>query len=341
MTYTTATYFTRRAWSAFFIGLVGAAGVHAVDFQGASDPAGLKRMKGSSIVGYEKKNFDTFIFPTGRFERYDFDARQRQYASQVSVEGSVTRLWYEAPGAVTSTELFRNYVNDLQRDGFAVVFDSTRDSKPRPLTNYMAPFGQGGIPNSRSNYVFFAAKESSIRWASLRRGGTYVVITAVDWPAADATYKSTQGAYAAVDVVEVAAMQDAMVSVSAQEMDQRISADGKVALYGILFDTDSAVIQAASQPALTEIAKLLSRRPGLRLRVVGHTDSEGNFEHNLALSRQRAKAVVDHLVAKEGVGAARLSAHGVADLAPVAANKNADGRSKNRRVELVPVEAGG
>lgn len=134
--------------------------------------------------------------------------------------------------------------------------------------------------------------------------------------------------------------------IETQEMAQQVVADaaalfadldraGHVALNGILFDTDKAVIKPESKTALVEIAKLLKDNPEMEAFIVGHTDMSGNFEHNMQLSKQRAAAVVDALVSDFGIAADRLTAHGIGPLAPVASNASEAGRALNRRVELV------
>jgi OOP family OmpA-OmpF porin len=114
-----------------------------------------------------------------------------------------------------------------------------------------------------------------------------------------------------------------------------ITTTGHAAVYGIYFDTDKAEIKPESEPALAEMAKLLTNNPSLNVFIVGHTDNTGTFEHNMKLSQDRATSVVNALVAKHGIVAARLKPYGVASLAPVASNKTEDGKAKNRRVELV------
>jgi outer membrane protein OmpA-like peptidoglycan-associated protein len=94
-------------------------------------------------------------------------------------------------------------------------------------------------------------------------------------------------------------------------------------------------VKPESEPALAEIAKLLAADPKLALRVVGHTDSVGKLEDNQRLSQARAEAVLAVLTGKHGIAPARLTAHGVGPLAPVASNDAEEGRAKNRRVELV------
>ena len=84
-----------------------------------------------------------------------------------------------------------------------------------------------------------------------------------------------------------------------------------------------------------EIVKLLKNNKSLELVVVGHTDNQGSFDHNMELSKRRAQAVVDKLVRDNGIQSNRLQYWGVGFLSPVASNKSEDGRKKNRRVELV------
>ncbi len=75
--------------------------------------------------------------------------------------------------------------------------------------------------------------------------------------------------------------------------------------------------------------------PKLNLLVVGHTDKQGGFEHNKALSQQRAASVTAALTRDYSIDAGRLTPAGVGYLAPLATNDTEQGRAKNRRVELV------
>jgi len=126
-----------------------------------------------------------------------------------------------------------------------------------------------------------------------------------------------------------------MVTVDAAAMAKDIAATGRVALYGIYFDTDKADIKPESEPTLEEIATLLKQDPKLKLYVVGHTDNVGGYDYNTKLSQRRAASVVNTLTTKHGIQAVRLTAAGVGLLAPVAPNDTEEGRAKNRRVELV------
>jgi outer membrane protein OmpA-like peptidoglycan-associated protein len=138
-----------------------------------------------------------------------------------------------------------------------------------------------------------------------------------------------------LDIVEIKPMQENMVVVDAKALGAGIDRDGRVSVYGILFDTDKSDVKPESKPTLDEIAKLLKERPSLRLYVVGHTDMTASLAHNRSLSESRARAVVKALVEGYGIAASRLEGHGVGPLAPVASNASEPGRARNRRVELV------
>ena len=138
----------------------------------------------------------------------------------------------------------------------------------------------------------------------------------------------------ALYIVEEKTMEQYVVA-DADALAKEISLTGKVAVYGIHFDTGKAVVKPDSKPALEEIAKLLREDAGLDIYVVGHTDSVGTFASNMSLSMARAEAVVNVLVKEYGIDSGRLKAHGVGPLVPASTNRSEDGRAMNRRVELV------
>jgi OOP family OmpA-OmpF porin len=106
----------------------------------------------------------------------------------------------------------------------------------------------------------------------------------------------------------------------------------------IFFTTDTADIEARSEPLLTEIADVMMRHPEItKVEVQGHTDNTGTADHNLALSQRRAEAVQAWLT-RAGVGAERLVAKGYGMEKPLMPNVSAQGRSRNRRVEFVILE---
>jgi OmpA-OmpF porin, OOP family len=139
-----------------------------------------------------------------------------------------------------------------------------------------------------------------------------------------------------LDTLEVGAITDRMVVVSAAAITKDLASNGKVALYGILFDFDQAVIKPESRPALDEIGKFLTENPQQNIYLIGHTDNAGGFDFNMRLSKARAEAVAADLSRTYGIQPGRMTPSGVGLQAPVASNLTEDGRAKNRRVELLP-----
>ena len=127
------------------------------------------------------------------------------------------------------------------------------------------------------------------------------------------------------------------VTIDAAAMASSIADTGSVAIYGINFDTAKSDIKPESEPAIDEIAKLLTSNPALKVFIVGHTDMVGDAVANVRLSQARAQSVINELVTKHAIAAARLLAFGNGPYAPVATNKTDEGRARNRRVELVEI----
>ena len=329
----------RQCLALLILGLAISGGAAAQDLAGAKDHPAVKRFAGSAIVGYDARNFDAVAFQTSTFKEMKLNPLQRVYAQPpLELEGKLTRLWYEAPGNTRALELYRNYANELKGNGFTALYDSPSDPAAGKWINFLASFSSAGkdfIKNNRSAYVMFAAQENSLRTGTFQKDGTTVRLVAVDWNKEDKTYKAREGAYIAVDILETKAMQQNMVVVSASEISKSLTEQGKIAIYGIFFDTGKSDIKPESKGSLDQIAAYLKAEPTVKLHVVGHTDSVGGFDSNMALSKRRADAVAALLNKEYGIAAARMAGNGVASLAPVASNASEEGRAKNRRVELV------
>jgi len=117
-----------------------------------------------------------------------------------------------------------------------------------------------------------------------------------------------------------------------------LAESGRVATQGIYFSTGSDQLRPESTPTLKEIGAMLSEHPALRLVIEGHTDNTGAAAANKTLSEKRATAVRQYLVSTHGIAADRLTAVGVGQERPSAANTTPEGRQQNRRVELVQVK---
>ena len=127
---------------------------------------------------------------------------------------------------------------------------------------------------------------------------------------------------------------DVRVAAGGRDLYGALETEGRVVAGGITFDTASATLRPEAFGAVQEVAAMLRAHPGLRVRVEGHTDAQGDAGANLALSRRRAEAVRAMLVGL-GVVADRVEAEGYGHGRPIASNDTAEGRAQNRRVELV------
>ena len=301
----------------------------AQDVTGSTDHPAIERYEGSSIIAYDAQNYETLLVPTTRVG--DVSGKSG-FPKAVQAEGQVTRIRYKAPVGRTSLEVFRNYENALKAGGFEILFSCLKAACGDGDTFAQTLYGVGAQPltlNQRSQGYLSAR---------LRRaaGEVYVRVFTVENAAWASEAKTEEGqVITQLDIAQTRAMESGMVTVDANAMRDAIRDTGRVALYGIYFDSGKAEVKPESDAALDEIAKLLAAGPSLRLLVVGHTDTVGTMASNRALSEQRAAAVVQKLIAGHGISAARLTPIGVGFASPVASNRDDAGKAKNRRVELV------
>jgi outer membrane protein OmpA-like peptidoglycan-associated protein len=155
--------------------------------------------------------------------------------------------------------------------------------------------------------------------------------------AADAERAAAEAERAAREREEARArMQQALGQVA----ETRDTARGLIVnLPDILFDFNKATLRSQAREVISRIAGILMVARGFRLKVEGHTDSVGSEEYNLELSGKRAQSVRDYLVSA-GVSSDLIATQGLGESSPIADNSTAEGRQKNRRVEIVIEDTG-
>ena len=314
----------------------------------------IGRFSGSIIIEYVKKDFDEFALPLSPLVKVEgkrdlhnnvvFEPKTKKV-----LEGHRLRVMYVLPEGIAPLQAIRNYQNEVKGKGGRTLFEC----KDMDCGGAQRLSWGGGGQMSLSMYIWPREKASQKNKAAdcaLRSAISEQRYTALEFPGSRAyasvlayaingsgECKSFNGrTVVALDVLEPQGMAQKMEAPKADEMAQAISATGRVALYGIYFDSNKADVKPESKDALEQIALLLKNQPGLKLIVVGHTDNVGAFSANAELSRRRAEAVIATLVAQHQVDAKRLPPFGVSFASPVAANSTEEGRMKNRRVELVP-----
>ncbi len=127
------------------------------------------------------------------------------------------------------------------------------------------------------------------------------------------------------------------ITTAAPDTRSKLLTEGKLISYGIYFDSGKDVVKPESYGALNDIATVLKENPDVRVKIVGHTDSDGSDQLNLDLSKRRAAAVKKSLTTDFGIDASRLESDGAGESQPVAPNTSTEGKAKNRRVEFLKI----
>ena len=315
----------------------------------------LPRYAGSFILAQTRKDFDELILPLGKVigSSYQTDVDKKlRYEKVESVEGRLTRTVYVIPEGRSTLEVVRNYTNELEGKGAKTLFQCSKaecgedfhklHGVPRALKPEGTAYNRArrDLTGNVLEYVDPSADQRLWVGKWERGGGSDIYVSIY---AATQTGGSMGNVSSALkgrvlvmlDMLETKAMQQNLAFVSAEQIGGALGKDGRVALYGILFDFDKADIKPESDKQLVEMANLLKSTPGLKVFIVGHTDNKGAFVYNTDLSQRRAEAVAKALTAKHNIAADRMVAKGVGPLSPLAPNDNEDGQAKNRRVELV------
>jgi outer membrane protein OmpA-like peptidoglycan-associated protein len=299
--------------------LLAAVAVGAARAQESADHPLVGRYEGSEIEAHVTRAFDEYVLPVGALQDGEF-------AETLRVEGEVTWIGYRVPDGRSTLEVFRNYQEHLSGRGFEELFVC----ESIDACGYW--FADRVFDTDPERYLHAAdtGADEGVRYLAARRSGAggeaYAQIV---------VYDDGNDVWTRVRVIEPEARETDMIVVEADEMAQAVSAEGRVVLQGVHFETDEATIRPESEPQLEALAEFLSDHPDTDVFVVGHTDTQGTLEHNLELSQRRAAAVVEALTSEYDVSPDRLEPRGVGPLAPAATNRTEEGRAMNRRVVLV------
>lgn len=300
----------------------------ADDISGSSDHPAVGRYEGARIGFYETKAYEELELP---FNALDHGGQDNPSAWQMELAGELTSIRYEGPGERSILEVMRNYEAALQANGFQIRFFCRNQQECSPAgaisTFWDAARGGIGMPTTWDTTVYLLAERNNAE------GRLTVGMLGVETAARSGEPLTP---HVAVTIVRSQPMEtDRIGIVEANEMEEALAQDGRIAIYGIYFDLDSAEPKPESGPQIAQLADLLNANSQLSVLIVGHTDGQGGFDYNLALSQRRAQAVVDALVTNHGIAPSRMMPAGAGMVAPVATNRTEEGRAQNRRVEIV------
>ena len=125
------------------------------------------------------------------------------------------------------------------------------------------------------------------------------------------------------------------ITTAAPDTRSKLITEGRLTTYGITFDVNKADIRPESRGTLNDIATVLKENPDVKVKIIGHTDSDGDDALNLDLSKRRAESVRTELSSKFGIDASRMQTEGAGETKPVAPNDTPASKAMNRRVELI------
>lgn len=280
----------------------------------------------ASLQAEDIRPADSYVLPLGIWD-------QGQMPTQ-TVEGRVTQqAWrIEAP-SLTTLQLVRPLREQLRNDRYRIIFECQTEA----CGGFDFRFGVETLPPPQmriniGDFRFLAAERRGAEgpeyltlFTSRTAEAGFVQITHVgpDTETADVIAQAE-----AAPLRAFGAQPDASL---AEQLDQA----GRAVLSDLSFDTGSAQLADGDYASLRALADYLANTPSRTVALVGHTDSSGALDANIALSKRRAASVLERLVSVYGVDRGQLEAEGMGYLAPLSSNLTEEGRTANRRVEVI------
>ena len=274
---------------------------------------------------------DSYQLPVGIWDRGQMPLQ--------TVEGHVVRqAWrIEAP-SLTLLQLVRPLREQLLNDRYRILFECQTEA----CGGFDFRFGTETLPPPEmqiniGDFRFLAAEKTGAE------GPEYISLFVSRTAQAGFVQIVHVGPFAQVDEPVATAAAPAMRGMSALQsasiVDQ-LDSVGRAILVELTFETGSAQLGAGDFPSLQALADYLSFYPDRTVALVGHTDSSGSLDANIALSKRRAASVAERLTTDYGVDRRQLEAEGMGYLAPIASNLSQEGREANRRVEVIITSTG-
>jgi len=269
---------------------------------------------------------DSYVLPRGIWDSGEMPTR--------TVEGRVTQqAWRIEAASLTTLQLVRPLREQLRNDRYRIIFECQTEA----CGGFDFRFGVEVLPPPEmrvniGDFRFLAAErigadgpEYLTLLTSRTAGAGYVQVTHVG-PLTDAPAPIADAKAAPLRVLDAAP--DATLAEQLEQIGRAVLAD-------LSFETGSAQLAEQDYASLQALADYLANAPQRTVALVGHTDSSGSLEINIALSKRRAASVLERLVSAYGADRGQLEAEGMGYLAPISSNLTEAGRNANRRVEVI------
>ncbi len=271
---------------------------------------------------------DSYSAPIGPFQNGTLQTQ--------TIEGKVNRsAWRVGSSGVTTLQILAPLRDQLLANGYTKVLDCDQTT----CGGFDFRFGTEVLP-APEMYVNIRA----YRFLTAVKGDTAAPSEVVS------LLVSTSGVAGYVQVIQAGQIDGRVVRVKTQaavptaqqpeitiktSLDESLLGTGSVVLSGLNFATGTSDLGKGPFPVLKELAAFFTTRDDIQLVLVGHTDSDGALDFNIALSKRRAASVRKRLLETYGLDGDRIAAEGNGYLAPIRSNLESAGRTANRRVEAV------
>jgi outer membrane protein OmpA-like peptidoglycan-associated protein len=281
---------------------------------GAAEAQPLDLPANAQLQLTQSSDFASYAVPVGPWA--DGQLPQR------IVQGALTRsAWRLDAVALTSLQILQPLRDQLRAAGFTTLFEC----ESQRCGGFDFRFATDVLPPPQmqinlGNFVFLAAQRSS------PSGPSYITLF---------VSRTAQAGFVQITQIAPVTDQPVISAGPAPDLAQTLATQGRAVLPDLGFATGSDQLDPNASAVLADLARYLIANPAVSVILVGHSDLSGALDTNIALSRQRAVAVLDHLANQYGVSRAQMSAQGVGYLAPLATNQTSAGRAANRRVEVL------
>lgn len=284
---------------------------------------------GMAIETYnEVEDFGSYKLPVGPFAD--------GFVQTLVAEGrQITQAWRIDVGVGTSLLVMDSLRQQLEASGFELLYECTTevcggfdfrfttDVLPEPVMHV-----------DLGDFRFLSAQRlggAVPEYVSLlvSRGPNTAFVQMVLMGSPDETSLTAKSG----SVVEQ--LSNVVPSASFGSVTETLLRDGHAVLDDLQFATGSSALGDGKYLSLVDLSEYLKANPNFRIALVGHTDAEGSLQGNVSLSRKRAQSVAARLASEFGIPSGQIEADGVGYLAPRASNLTEEGRTQNRRVEVI------
>lgn len=269
---------------------------------------------------------DSYLLPRGIWD-------QGEMPSQ-TVEGRVTQqAWRIAAPSLTTLQLVRPLREQLRNDRYQIIFECQTEACGgfdfRFAVETLPP------PEMRINIGDFRFLAAERRAQDGPEYLTLFISRTAEAGFVQITHVGLENETAPPIAQAAASPLRAFGTVSDASLSEQLAQAGRAVLADLNFETGSAQLAQGDYPSLRALADYLANTPSRTVALVGHTDSSGALETNIALSKRRAASVLERLVSEYGANRAQLEAEGMGYLSPLSSNLTEAGRTANRRVEVI------